>query len=149
MTVVTSKPTPFQSGFRLINGDDLNAAFANDVTAAADGLVASTMQTRLGGISINTPVSRVGTANASDAVTLCGPPGVAGAILPQAGMTFWVKNTSGQTIQVFPPGANDTIDSGAAGAAVNLATASIGFYMCTAVIGGVATWASGKMAVSS
>lgn len=144
------RPTPFTPGFRLVDGSDLNDAFSQEVAGAQDAITASTTQTRAGGAAITVPVNRVSSANASDAVTLCGVKGTTPSVEVRAGMKFWVKNTSGQTIQVFPPGASDTIDGGSAGAAVNLATASIGFYMCTAVTAaGVATWASGKMAVSS
>lgn len=149
MTAVSQTPQPFQPGFRLIDGSALNAALAFSLDASIDGVTASTTQTRAGGTAIVVPQAQVASANVSDAITLCGPQAVAGSINAQGGMLFLIKNSSGQTIQVFPPGASDTIDGGAAGAAVNLATACIGVYMCTKVAGGVATWYSGKMAVSS
>ena len=149
MVQVNTTNNPFQPGFRLFDGSQMNAVQAADVTSAADGIVASTVQTRLGGTDIVQQYNRVSAANASDAVTLCGQPGTQGSILPQAGMSFVVKNVGGQTIQVFPPGPSDTIDGGAAGAAVNLGNAKTGLYYCTAVIGSVATWNSASMAVST
>lgn len=144
------RPTPFQPGFRLTDGSDLNAAFSFPVRGAQDAITASTTQTRVGGTPLIVPVNRVSSANSGDAVTLCGVKNTTPSIGVQAGMIFWIKNTSGQTIKVFPPGASDVIDAQSAGGSVNLADASIGMYMCTAVsAAGVATWGSGKMAVSS
>lgn len=137
-------PNLFPVGFQPIDGNVLNAALANPQLSSQNAITASTTQTRAGGTAITARASRVSVANASDAVTLLG----AGAV-PALGAIFWIANKSGQTIQVFPPGAGDNIDGGAVGAAVNLATACIGFYQCLAVVGGVATWVSGKMAVSS
>ncbi len=136
--------TTFPGGFALIDGNALNAALGSPQLSSQNAITASTTQTRAGGIAIKARSSRVSSANSGDAVTLLGLGGV-----PTPGAIFWIANKSGQTIQVFPPGASDTIDGGSAGAAVNLATACIGFYMCCAVVGGLGTWVSGKMAVSS
>ena len=146
MAVVSQTPQPFQPGFRIIDGSSLNAILASPNFSTADGITASTTQTRVGGtvIPVASTLIRVSAANASDAVTLGG----AGAVIP-AGDFFIIANKSGQTIQVFPPGANDKIDGGAAGAAVNLGNAKIGFYFISANIGGVLTINSGAMAVSS
>src|ERR1700678_250785 len=143
MVTITTTPAPFQPGFRLIDGTALNAAVGAENLASTDAIVASTTQTRLGGTAVKTPVSRVSSANNLDAVTLGG----AGAVL-QTGF-YIIANKSGQTIQVFPPGANDTIDGGAAGAAVQLSNAKLGLYIIALNNGGVLTISSGSMAVSS
>ena len=144
MAEVKQTPQPFQPGFRLIDGSALNAVNAVEVLASDDGLTASTVQTRAGGAAITLPITRVSAATSSDAVTLGG----AGAVVAP-GTIFYIANKSGQTIQVFPPGANDKIDGGAVGAAVNLGNAKIGLYIVSANIGGVLTINSGGMAVSS
>lgn len=144
MAEVDQVPQQFQPGFRLIDGSQLNAWLQLLSVGSADALVPSTTQTRAGGTAVKYTITRVAAANASDAVTLGG----AGAVIP-AGAIFLVANKSTQTIQIFPPGASDKIDGGTAGAAVNLATASIGVFLVTANIGGVLTIVSGKMAVSS
>lgn len=137
-------PQPFVPGFGLVDGTVLNSALALPAISSQNAVTASTTQTRLGGTAITAGMTNVSVANASDAVTLGG----VGAVV-KAGTIYWIKNTSGQTIKVYPPGASDTIDGGAAGANVTLTTASIGFYMAVANVGGVVTWESGKMAVSS
>lgn len=143
-------PTPFQPGFRLVDGADLNAQLALGQGSTQNAITASATETRIAGTAITAAYSRVSSAGASDAVTLCGVSGANPSISVAAGLQFWIKNESGQTIQVFPPGASDTIDGGSAGAAVNLANASTGVYTCVAVSSaGIATWVSAKMAVSS
>ncbi len=152
MAAVSSTPTPFQPGFRLVDGAALNTAFAIDIVSAGDGFTASTTQTRLGGLPLTRGVTCIDTANNNDAVTLCGPmanPLPQGSIQPQAGMQILVHNNSGNTIQVFPPGANDVIEGNAAGAAVNLSTNRIGFYQCISVVGGVSSWIGGYMLASA
>lgn len=144
MAVVSQTPQPFQPGFRLIDGAALNASISQEVLASTDGVTASITQTRAGGLAITFPVTRVSSANASDAVTLGG----AGAVVA-AGTIFIIANKGGQTIQVFPPGASDKIDGGAAGASVNLGNGKLGIYVVSANIGGVLTINSGAMAVSS
>jgi hypothetical protein len=144
MAEVDQVPQQFQPGPRLIDGSQLNSWLQLLSLGSADALVPSTTQTRAGGTAIRYSLTRVAAANASDAVTLGG----ANNVVP-AGAVFVIANKSGQTIQVFPPGANDKIDGGSVGAAVNLSTAFIGVYVVTANIGGVLTIASGRMAVSS
>jgi hypothetical protein len=144
MAEVDQVPQQFQPGFRLIDGSQLNSWLQLLALGSADALVPSTTQTRAGGTAIKYSLTRVAAANASDAVTLGG----AGAVVP-AGAVFVIANKSTQVIQVFPPGANDKIDGGSVGAAVNLTNAFIGVYIVTANIGGVLTISSGRMAVSS
>jgi hypothetical protein len=144
MAVVSQSPQPVVPGFRLLDGTQLNTLFGQIVLGSTDGITASTTQTRAGGKAITQAITRVATANSSDAVTLGGAGGVVAA-----GTVFIIANKSGQTIQVFPPGSGDAIDGGTAGASVNLANAKIGLYVVTANIGGVLTIASGGMAVSS
>lgn len=146
MAEVKQTPQTFQPGFRLFDGTALNAAFAQIVNGTDDAAVPSTTQTRLGGTAVAYGITRCAAANGSDAFTL-GANG-AGSVIP-AGAVFLIANKSGATVQVFPPGANDKIDGGTAGAAVNLTTAKIGIYIVTANIGGVLTLVSGSMAVST
>lgn len=144
MAEVSQVPLQFQPGFRLIDGSQLNAWLQLLTVGSDDAIVPSTTQTRAGGTALKYTLSRCAAANGSDAFTLGG----AGAVVP-AGAIFILANKSGATVQVFPPGANDKIDGGTAGAAVNLTTAKIGLYLVTANIGGVLTIVSGSMAVSS
>lgn len=134
---------PF-GGPQLIDAGLLSSIISEALFSSQDGVTASTTQTRAGGTPIVATFSRISSANASDAVTLEG----AGAVV-QAGDWWVIANKSGQTVQVFPPGVNDKIDGGTAGAAVNLSTAKLGVYIVTANVGGVLTISSGSMAVSS
>lgn len=126
------------------DGNVLNAALGTPVWGSDDGVTASTTQTRAGGFAIKYPITRISSANASDAVTLGGP----GAVV-KAGSVFAVINESGATIQVFPPGASDTIDGGSVGAAVNLGNNKGALFFASANIGGVVTWVSLAAAKSS
>lgn len=151
MTAVTQSNGPLAlglaQGFGSQNGDTLANAIANmDVRSPANGQAASTTQTRLGGLADNMPFMNVSSANASDAITLA-PQGGLTAALP--GTTWIVKNTSGVTIQIFPPGASDTIDGGSAGASVNLGNGKLGVFVVGNAAGGVLTIYSGAMAASS
>ena len=141
MTEVTNTPAPFKPGFRLIDGSQLNAANASFLKSTDSGIVASTVQTRAGAKALTAVINQVTSANASDAVGL--PPSGAN---PTTGMPYanllLVDNTGGQTIQVFPGGANDVLDGGAAGASGNLGNNKAAWYACVSDIGGVRTWIS-------
>jgi hypothetical protein len=141
MTEVTNTPAPFVPGFRLIDGSALNAALAGFLKSTDSGIVASTVQTRVGAKALSAVINQVTSANASDAVSL--PPSGAN---PTTGQPYsnllLIDNTSGQTIQVFPGGANDVLDGGAVGAAGNLSNAKAAWYAVVSDIGGVRTWIS-------
>lgn len=106
-------------GLRL--GDIFSISDAlNDLTGAASHLVtASTTQTQLGGTQLATAITRVGTANASDAVTM-----------PQAnpGQRLIIINTSGQTIQLFPA-VGETINAASKNASVTIGNNTISIYV--------------------
>ncbi len=95
-----------------------------DTVSVANGLTASTTQTRVGGLALTKRVNRVTTvANASDAVTLP-------ALLP--GQSVDVYNAGSHAMSVFPNGSADAIDGGTAGAAVTLTNALRCRYTCVA-----------------
>jgi hypothetical protein len=147
MAEVDNTPQPFQSGFRLVDGSLLNALLSQFLLSTASALVPSTVQTRAGAKAITLGITQIAAANASDAVKLPGSGANANGI-PNPNLVF-ILNDGGQTVQVFPAGANDKIDGGAVGAAVNLSNAFRGVYWCYSDVGGVRLWASGRMAVSS
>lgn len=90
----------------------------------ANGLTASTTQTRVGGLALTSQMNRVTTAAVSgDAVTL---PALS------AGQWVDVYNAGANPISVFPNGASDTIDGGSGGASVALANAKRCRYTCFA-----------------
>lgn len=132
-------PTPFPNGFRLIDGGALNRLFQQDGPVSSENTItASAAETRVAGTAILATYNRVSVAGATDAVTLMGAGG-----RPQAGQAFFIANDSGQAIQVFPPGATDTIDGGTAGASIAMANALRAWFLCVAVSNaGVATWVS-------
>jgi len=140
MAEVTNTPQPFQPGFRLIDGSQLNALLTQQLYATDSGIVASTVQTRAGAKQLTQAISQIATANASDAVKLPGSgANVNGVPSPNV---MLIANDSGQTIQIFPAGANDVIDGGAAGAAVNMGTGKRGIFMVISDVGGLRTWVS-------
>jgi hypothetical protein len=142
MAEVSTTPTLFQPGFRLIDGTDLNKAIAGFSLSTDSGVTASTVQTRAGAKQLTQAITSVTTSAASDAVKL--PASGAGAL-----NMLVVFNESGQTVQVFPGGANDIIDGGTAGAAVNLGNNKGAIFACVLEAGGVRTWMSLAAAKSS
>lgn len=126
MPKLNATGTTIQPGPRLIDGSELLAILNGDRNfsgmsigqgglmwgSSADNLTASTVQTLAGALQLSQMFNRVTTANNSDAVKLPASTG--------SGLNIAVTNDSGQTIQVFPFEATATIDSGAAGASVNI-----------------------------
>ncbi len=145
MAAIQQVPQQFQPGFRLIDGAQLNTWLQLLTVGTDDGETAATTQTRAAGTAVKYTATRFSTvANSGDAATLGG----AGAVVP-AGAIFLVANKGANPMAIFPPGANDKIDGGTAGASVTLTNARIGVFIVTANIGGVLTIVSGYMPVSA
>jgi hypothetical protein len=95
-----------------------------EAKAVANGLTASTTQTRVGGTAMTKAINRFSTvANSGDAGTL---PALA------AGQSVVVVNDGANPMKVFPNGASDQIDGGTAGASVTLTNAKRCTFTCLA-----------------
>jgi len=100
-------PSPFQSGFRLIDGNSLNTALASPQWQTKSGIVALAG----GALSAATPVLVLGS---NEVVTVAS--GADSVVLPKAvaGNVVFVTNAGASSMQVFGNG-SDTIN-GTAGA---------------------------------
>lgn len=130
-------PAPFQPGFRLVDGAALNDMTLFNQTSSESALAASTTQTLAGATALTTAFVQLAAAGAGTAVRL---PSAA-----PAGASIWIHNASGQTCQVFPPRATDTIDGGSAGAKVDVGNNKRACF--TQVVFGA--WLSSVMTVPS
>lgn len=125
----------FISGFRLINGDDLNRQVIDKMNAATDGTTPVTIrQTSVDGIVafagggqtnatlLAATINRVATvANAADSVKL--PPSYAGAVI------YVVNGDAADSMQVFGSG-TDTINDVATATGVAQAAGKAATYVC-------------------
>lgn len=125
----------FISGFRLINGDDLNREVINRVNAALDGTTAVTVrQTAADGITafagggqanatlLTASINRVTVvATAADSVKL--PPSYAGASITA------INGDAADSMQVFGSG-TDTINDVATATGVAQAAGKAAIYVC-------------------
>lgn len=98
-------PTPFQPGFRLVDGNEVNAALANPqwqtnygITALAGGALSASTPVLTLGVNV---VSTVATAN--DSVVL--PPAVAGSVV------YMLNADSADAVNVFANGTDTIIGS--------------------------------------
>lgn len=126
MTVVNNLPKSAQGigigGLTLADAQSIADALANLKSASTENAVtASTTQTQAGGTVLRAAVSRVTSANASDAVTL--------GFAATAGQRFTIINDSGQTIQLFPR-SGDKLNDANANAAVSIADNTVSHYAC-------------------
>ena len=124
----------FDPGYRLIDGSDLNNAFAQPRWQTNPGIVALAG----GGLSASTPVLVIGTnlvktvASASDSVVL--PSGTAGSIV-------LVRNNGANSMQVFAQG-SDTINGTAGATGISVANAKTVLFAAVDDVAGVTTWVS-------
>lgn len=117
-------PAPFATGFRLTDGNQLNAYFANGITASQAAIVAHAGGGKANATPLSTPLNHILTAaNAADSVLL--PPS-------QVGLTVLVGNDGANAIQVFGAG-TDTVNSVATGTGVSQPAGSVVFYYCTSL----------------
>jgi hypothetical protein len=130
-------PAPFQAGFRLIDGSDLNNLATFDQTSSETSLTTSTTQTLAAATALTTAFTQIATAGAGTAAKL--------PIAAPVGSMIWIHNASGQTCQIFPPRATDTIDGGSAGAKVDVGNNKRAAFMHVAF----GVWLSAVMTVPS
>lgn len=114
-------PAPFQPGFRLIDGDQLNKAIASDVVNSQDGMVANGT-TRITGTQIQAELNRFTTV-ASGGIALMPP------ALP--GTQVLVMNAGANALTLDGFASTDTIDGGAS-ATLSVATRGAWFTCTTA-----------------
>ena len=101
--------------------------------SSQDAITASTTQTQVGGTVLNATISRITSANSSDAVTL--------GFSASPGRSFEIINDSGQTISLFPK-SGDKLNDASKDAAVTIADNTISYYSCPKIglwFGGPAT----------
>lgn len=122
MTAVV--PAPFQTYFRLTDGQALDNELAFPKTASEDLITASTTHTQAAAYAMTAPLSRVTTvAVAADGVAL--PPA-------KVGSNIWVINDGANAMQVYGNSAlGDTINSVATATGVSQPAGTIAHYTCT------------------
>lgn len=121
MTVVT--PAPFQSGYRLVSGDDLNAAFAQPVNSVEDGITATPSGVQATARPLTAAINRVSTvASGNDAVGL--------PLAKQGLIVIVVNGAVANSMQVFGAG-TDTINDVATATGVAQAAGKSAEYICT------------------
>lgn len=114
-------PAPFQSGFRLIDGSQLNSALANPVVSTQNGITAHAGGGKTNATLITAALNNVTTvATTADSIKL--PPAIAGRIIS-------ISNNGANAFQVFGSN-NDTINSVATGTGVAQAAGSTIDYEC-------------------
>ena len=126
MALVTNPITTYLPGYRLIDGSQLDGNLQvggaqSGITAVVGGTIVTAFQ-----IGYQYTEVDVATATGTDAVKLP-------AAIPGTELT--IVNKSGQTINVFPYKATDTINGGGAGAAITQVNNTVASYFC--VIAGV------------
>lgn len=116
-------PAPFQTGFRLIDGNDLNANFANPIRSSQTGITATAGGGQTNAFPLTAAISRVSfVVTAGDSVIL--PPAKVGA-------QMFVENAGANAMQVFATG-TDTINGIAGSTGVSQAAGAFATYSCTA-----------------
>lgn len=115
-------PTPFQPGFRLADGQDLNNAFDYPITSSQDTITATPAGTQANSFQLTAAISRVTiVANANDGVKL--PPA-------KVGTTVVVMNSAAtNAMQVFGSG-TDTINAVAFATGVSQLAGTTVAYRC-------------------
>ena len=116
--------TPFQPGYRLIDGTDLNKAINYPVCASQDGITATASGTQATAYQLTAYLSRVTTvATGADAVAL--PPAV-------PGLEVSVINSGANSMQVFGNyAAGDTINGVATATGIAQAAGTTFTYTCS------------------
>lgn len=114
---------PFPSGFRLIDGQQLNNVLAADVVSSQTGIVAHSGGGKTAAFPLSATLNRVSTAAAAADSVLLPPAG--------AGLRITIINDSANSIQVFGSG-TDTINGVATGTGVLQVAGSQVIYTSTA-----------------
>lgn len=122
MTAVA--PLPFQIGFRLEDGQDLNRYFGYPVYSVEDSITASTTQTQAAAYQLTAQISRVTTvATSGNGVAL---------VTANVGKSVAVINASANAMQVFGRnGTTDTINGTAGSTGVSQPANTMYIYTCT------------------
>lgn len=91
-------PSPFPTGFRLIDGSTLNTNFGHPILSSQTGITATASGTQATAYQLTTRVNNVTTvATAGDAIKLPANP---------LGKVVWVMNNGANYMQVFGSGTN-------------------------------------------
>lgn len=94
-------PTPFETGFRLIDGNDLNTNFGHPRLSSQTGITATAGGGQTNAFALTTRVNNVTTvASAADSIRLQANP---------LGKVVWVMNNGASSMQVYGAG-TDTIN---------------------------------------
>jgi hypothetical protein len=123
MTVTVLNPTPFLAGFRMLDGSDLNAAFAFPNVAAGDGYVAGTTQTQAGATPITGRFNKIATVGTT----------ADGVLLPKAtpGASVVIYNGGANSATVYGNG-SDTINDTAGSTGIAQGASTAVEYFCPA-----------------
>lgn len=110
--------TPFQSGFRLVRGEDLNANFANPGVSTQQSVTATSGGTRAAAFQITAAVTNVTTVGlAADSLVL--PPAST-----NLGKTFTIYNNGANNLTLYANG-SDTINGTAGATGISLPNAGV------------------------
>lgn len=110
--------TPFQSGFRLVRGEDLNANFASPGLSTQQGVTATAGGTRAAAFPVTASITNVTTvATAADSLVLP----VASANL---GETFTIYNNGANNLTLYANG-SDTINGTAGATGISLPNSGV------------------------
>lgn len=91
-------PTPFQSGFRLIDGNDLNTNFGHPRLSSQTGITATAGGGQTNALALTTRINNVTVvATAADSVRLQANP---------LGKVVWIMNNGASSLQVYGAGTN-------------------------------------------
>lgn len=136
--MVANIPKPFTTGFRLIDGQELNTKFANPVRGSEDSITAYAGGGKTNAYQLTTPLNRITTVGtAADSVKL-----------PTAapGTTITIVNAGANAAQIFGSGsdtingvATDTGVSQAAGSTLNYQCYTLGAWISTGAASGAYT----------
>lgn len=119
MASTTNYPKPFQSGFRLLNGDDVNSALSLDLLSTENGITAHSGGGQTNAYQLTTNISRITTvAVANDSVKL--PPAT-------AGRTVYVDNDGANVLAIYPSG-TDQVEDGTG--AISFSVGQDGTFVC-------------------
>ncbi len=113
-------PTPFQTGFRLIDGNDLNNQFGHPRLSSQTGITAYAGGGQTNAYALTTRVNNVTTvASAGDSIRLQAIP---------LGKVVWVMNNGANAMQVYGAGTN-TINGIATATGISQAAGSLVAYV--------------------
>lgn len=115
-------PAPFATGYRLIDGNDLNANFALPIKSSQESITATAAGGKTNAFQLSTALNRISVAaTAADSVKLPAS---------RVGLQVLVENDGASAIQVFGAG-TDTINGVATGTGVSQPAGAYITYTCT------------------